>query len=270
MVFFEVLERSFKIIIKNLKILLPATLKWFVCSLFIFNILFFWKFFDNRIGIIEGFRDFLSSGDNRILTSILDLKYFLKNYSLGVFLFFFSFITILFVYVGLELFLDLFYTSSVKEYYFGKKVNFNKSLELSWKYFWRYIYTWFFALATMFFSILIAIFLAFLPIISIIVFFTSIFLIIFFLLTLWVLPSVIIFEKKRGLEALKYTFNFAKENFFSLLALLFIIALLQYLVLSSLLYSFLGFVFYLLFSLFFDCWKKSIQAAFYIEKRKFF
>jgi hypothetical protein len=201
---------------------------------------------------------------------MLNLKFFLKNYSLHAFLFFFGFILILSIYIGLELSLNLFYTCSVKEYYSRNKVDFKKSLEVSRKYFWKYLYTWFFAFMVIFILILTAVFLAFLPIISILTFFISIFLVIVFLLTLWVLPSVIVFEKKHGIEALKYAFNFAMGNFFSLLALLFIIAILQYLVFSSLFYSFFGFVLYLLFSLIFGCWSKLIQAAFYLEKKKIF
>jgi hypothetical protein len=266
MAFLEAFEKSFGMIVKNLKVVLPATLRWLITSLYVFYLLFFWRFFDNHTGLMERIKMFLLYEDKGALGSFGNFKLFLENYSSYIFAFLLGLFLISAIYLGLDIFLDLFYTSSMKQYHSRKKVDFNQSLVASWKFFWKLFYTWMLAFMAILLSIVATIFLIFIPILGVFAFFAFLFLILFFALILFMLPSIVAFEKKSGIEALKGATNFVKGNFFSLFGVLIIFAVLQFVALFSISsIPLIGYFAYLIIDMFFICWSKSLPAAFYLE-----
>jgi hypothetical protein len=264
MAFIEAFEKSFGMIAKNPKVVLPATLRLMIISFYLFYLLFFWRFFDSHTGLMEKIKMFLLYEDEGALGSFGNFKFFLKNYSAYIFAFLLGLFLISAIYLGLDIFLELFYTSSMKQYHSRKKVDFNQSLVASWKFFWKLFYTWMLAFIAILLSAIVAtIFLIFLPILG---FFAFLFLISFFALILFMLPSIVAFEKKSGIEALKGAVNFVKENFFSLFGVLIVFVVLQFIVLFSISsIPLFGYFAYLIIDMFFVCWSKSLPAAFYLE-----
>jgi len=257
MAFLEAFEKSFAMIVKNIKVVLPVTLNWLVTSFFILYVLFFWKFFDKHIGLIERMKLALNYPESFQLYSMNEWLY-VMGFLLGLFV-------ISLIYLSLNVFLDLFYTFCMKHYYFRKRVDFNQSIDASLRHFGKLFYTWLLAFMAILLAIATSMLLAFIPFIGFFVFLALIFLVLFFTLLFIILPPIVVFEKREGMEALKGGCDFVKKNFLSLLGILIIIGLLHIVAFSLSHIPFFGFFVYLFANAFLVGWSKSLPAAFYLE-----
>jgi len=266
MAFIEAFEKSFGMIVKNPKVVLPATLRLMIISFYLLYIFFFWKIFDSHTGLIERVKMFLLYEDKEALGSFGSLKLLLENYSSYIFVFLLGLFLISIIYLSFDAFLNLFYAFSMKQYYDRKKIYFDQSLDASWKHLWKLFYTWMLAFIIILLSLIANVLIIFIPIVGIFAFFTFFFLILLFALILFVLPSIVAFERKNGIEALKGAANFVKENFFSLFGVLIVFVVLQFIFLFSISsIPLFGYFAYLIIDVFFICWSKSLPAAFYLE-----
>ncbi|MCS7123788.1 MAG: hypothetical protein RMJ17_04480 [Candidatus Aenigmarchaeota archaeon] len=260
---FESLEESFKVIIKNPKILLPATLNWLVLSLFLMTFFFFWRYLDRELMIYEKIKSFVLSGDPSYWKDF-NIEFLLKNHFNKFILLLIILFTISFIYLSVDIFLSSFYTLVFRQLQTKRDINFDDSILQTRKFFFNLMHVWFLLVGA---QLLVSI-LMFLPLfltkqmiflIFILLFFVSI---IIFLLCLWITPSVVIYRKLKGLEALKYCLSFVFKNFFKLFLIAVLFLIIRFLVLSSISQTpYIGYFLYLIFDAVFLAWDKLLQAS---------
>lgn len=257
----ESFEESFKMIIKNPKILLPATLNWFTLAVLLVSFIVFFKFLDNEIEIYKRIKDFIINGDVEKI-EILTNPLFLKKYSFHLLIFINWLFLIILLHMLIDLYISSFYTHSfirLKKKKFDLEITLREAIKSVPPLLW----TWFVLVTLTGILVLILLIPVLFSAFLLLIFSPLIFVcFVFFFFCIWILPSVIIYKNLKGVEAIKFSLKFVYINFFKLAGVLILFLIVRIAVSASVSsMPIVGHFVYLLFDLFFIALDKMLQAS---------
>lgn len=261
MTFERVIEFGFRLAGKKPKILLPNILSWIPTTLF-------------YVLIMNGLSkttEWLGNDFSQILIDPKLMLGLLVNLLSHVMLA----IPIVILGILIHLFLTCVYAETGKTAYSGRKIRLNKifssSIPKILPLFWTYFLTSLSLIGIILGLVLISgigfvinpIFgIVFMMIFGILGIIISAFAVVIF----WLIPAIVVIEKKKGIEAIKKTYRIGRKNIWSALAIIIILAISVSLI-NSVLSTIpsVGFLLFLLGKLFLDAWIMLAPASFYYE-----